>query len=334
MADIFTTFHSESWLPQSVRSALPADIAVGWSGGADSTALLLILKAAGFRIRAWHVDHGWRNSSAEEALELAERAAAWDIPFFSARVSESVSSNREALARAARYAQFRRWAKEQGITVLCLAHQRNDQAETVCMRLLQGAGVAGCRGMRSERAWDGLHIVRPLLHLSGESLRHILRQADVPWLEDPTNWDMSLWRNRIRHQLFPAIRQAGWNPEELFLRWQRQAQRLTSQLDAEADAVLEAGEIELLENDSSTTKDVSLLWQEWSGCLPAVRARVLQKLMARALGGEVTPGRRHILLVEQWTQHRGQGGLDLSRCRLQRRQQRLHLHPVQADLLV
>ena len=334
MLDILKAFNSDGWLPPNILSMLPADLAVGWSGGADSTALLLALKAAGFQVRAWHVDHGWRTSSADEAQQLARRAAAWGIPFFSVRIEATSEGNREALARQARYEQFRRWAQEQGIRVLCLAHQRDDQAETVCMRLLQGAGVVGSRGMAGERLWDGLRLVRPLLHVPADTLRRSLRQAGLTWLEDPSNLDMSLWRNRIRHRLFPAIRRAGQSPEELFLRWQRQAERLACILDAEAEAVIKAAEIELSESSGFATKDISLLWQQWAGCLPAVRARVLQKLMAIALGESVTPGRRHILLVERWTQQRGRGGLDLSRCRLERRRQRLHLHPVQADLPV
>lgn len=313
---------------------MPADVAVGWSGGADSTALLLAMKAAGYRVRAWHVDHGWRDSSKLEALQLAERAAEWGIPFFSSRQEGADDSNREALARHRRYAQFRQWAREQGVSTLCLAHQRDDQAETVCMRLLQGSGVVGCRGIRPERIWDGLRIVRPLLHVPGALLRQALEQAGVPWLEDPSNRDMALWRNRIRHRLFPAIRAAGRKPDELFLRWQRQASRLAGQLEIEAEAVAEAAEIEVLEIAGVATKGISLLWRQWVSCSPPVRARLLQRMMARVLGESVTPGRRHILLVEEWTSRQGRGGLDLSRCRLERRRQRLHLYRAQADLAV
>lgn len=326
-------FASCSWLEPGKAPALPEEVAVGWSGGADSTALLLALKAAGYRVRAWHVDHGWRASSAGEARALAERAAAWGIPFYAARLEPAGNGNREAAARHARYARFRLWAGEQGIRVLCLAHQRDDQAETVCMRLLQGAGAGGCRGMRSERHEGSLLLVRPLLHVPGALLRETLRRAGVDWLEDPSNRDTGLWRNRIRHRLFPAVERAGIRPDELFLRWQAQAELLAARLDAEAGRVLAEGEAEVSEDAASAGMDVSLLWRSWSACAPAVRARVLQRMMAMVLGESVTPGRRHILLVEQWTNHRGRGGLDLSRCRLQRRRRRLHLQPVQADLV-
>jgi len=326
---IFSEFSAQSWLNQNNISPLPDEVAVGWSGGADSTALLLALQARGQRVHAWHVDHGWRDTSADEALHLAEVAENWGIPFSSARLISTPETNREAAARYARYAQFERWSGQQGISTLCLAHHRDDQAETVCMRLLQGAGAGGCRGMQRQRKLGALRIVRPLLHVPGLELRLALRQAGVKWLEDPSNSDMSVWRNRIRHRLFPAVRQADVLPEELFLRWQQQAEQLTVRLDAAADLVMNSGNA----NESKSPAEmpqVSLPWQSWAVCGSAVRARVLQKMMAQLLGAGVTPGRRHILLAEKWTNQNGRGGLDLSRCRLQRKRAYLHLEPVRA----
>ncbi|WP_100278313.1 tRNA lysidine(34) synthetase TilS [Mariprofundus aestuarium] len=311
------------WLGGSNRSVLPHKVAVGWSGGADSTALLLALKVSGHDVVAWHVDHGWRDSSRHESAILAGRASRWGIPFYSARLSAAGEANREAEARRGRLEQFLRWSSELDVTTLCLAHQLDDQAETVCMRLLQGAGAGGCRGMQQERMHHGLRIVRPLLHVSGAELREALRLAGAEWFEDPSNSDMSIWRNRIRHGLFPRMAAAGVAPELLFMRWQKQAERVAVHLDAGADVVLK--------NSSSPAKNndgvVRLSWRQWVDCPAAVRARVLQRMMATALGDGVTPGRRHIVLVEQWTSRNGRGGLDLSGCRLQRRKGDLHLLP-------
>jgi len=324
------------WLSAEDMPLLPDKLAVGWSGGADSTALLLALKAHGYRVQAWHVDHGWRHSSAAEAVRLAEKAAGWKIPFISAclggtsikDMSGEVSSVRktEAEARKGRYAQFQQWSRESGITTLCLAHHQDDQAETVCMRLLQGAGPAGCRGMWRERQLYGLHIVRPLLHLSGQQLRQALVLAGVDWFEDPSNADMSIWRNRIRHQLFPAMVKSGISPDKLFLRWQQQSCRVAERLDEETDGLL---------NSLSTTDQngICLPWQIWKDISPPVRARLLQKLMVQLLGEGVTPGRRHITLIESWTEKNGRGGLDLSRCRLYRDSDRLHLQPATAGFV-
>ncbi len=332
MEQILSEFNAQSWLNRNNMLPLSDDVAVGWSGGADSTALLLALQARGYRVHAWHVDHAWRDASADEASHLAEVAEQWGIPFSSARLTSVPETNREAAARHARYTQFERWAGQHGISTLCLAHHRDDQAETVCMRLLQGAGAGGCRGMQGQRMLGMLRIVRPLLHVPGLELRIALQQAGVGWLEDSTNSEMSVWRNRIRHRLFPAVRQANVLPEELFLRWQQQAEQLTVRLDAAADMVMNSGNAKESKDSKNPAEmpQVSLRWQSWAVCGSAVRARVLQKMMIRLLGAGVTPGRRHILLAEKWTNQNGRGGLDLSRCRLQRKRAYLHLEPVRA----
>ena len=293
-------------------------LAVGWSGGADSTALLLALKAAGYQVQAWHVDHAWRASSQSETEQLALQAQEWGIPFHAARLVEPAGKNREAEARRGRYSQFSRWGKMFGVEALCLGHHQEDQAETVYMRLLQGAGPAGCRGMHEERCFEGLRLLRPLLHLSGQSLRRALQQAGVSWFEDPSNSDARLWRNHIRHISFPAMRQVGVDPITLFLRWRAQAESLAGRLDVEAEL--------LLADDIVDEADgLSISWQRWRAGSAPVRARVLQKIMLSVLGEGVTPGRRHIELVELWTTKHGRGGLDLSGCRLYRHQGRLHL---------
>jgi len=308
----------QSWLMAPDVPDLPGRLAVGWSGGADSTALLLALHASGREVYAWHIDHGWRDSSAQEAVALAKQAEQWHIPFISARLKSESKRNREAEARRGRYAQFQHWSREEEIHTLCLGHHRDDQAETVCMRLLQGAGPGGCRGMLPERQMGGMRIVRPLLHISGQDLRQSLQEADIAWIDDPSNSDMNIWRNRIRHRLFPAMAQHGIAPDDLFLRWRVQAGLVADQLDAKADVFMQ----HMSRNGANA---LCLPWKAWKNCTPSVRARVLQKCMALLLGDGVTPGRRHIILVETWTKKSGRGGLDLSRCRLYRELNNLHL---------
>jgi len=308
-------------------AGLPAEVAVGWSGGADSTALLLLLLQRGFRVQAWHVDHAWRESSAAEAQLLARQAQQWGIKLLAARLPAPSRRNREAEARKGRYTQFEQWRLATGISTLCLGHHRDDQAETVCMRLLQGAGITGCRGMRRQRKHAGLELVRPLLQVSAIELKAVLKLAGINWLEDPSNHDMTVWRNRIRHRLFPTIERANTSACDLFLRWQAQAERLAIQIERETDL--------LLAHASSPGQDAQsacLPWLMWSDCSAPVRVRLLQKMMAFVLGEGVTPGRRHILMIEAWTLRGGHGGLDLSRCRLLRSRNHLHLRRALADL--
>lgn len=291
-----------------------ADVAVAWSGGADSTALLLALRAAGCKLTAWHVDHAWHPSSGANAARLEAWAKGWGIPFVCTRLGDPPEKNREAKAREQRYEQFRQWGREQHIRLLFLAHHRRDQAETVCMRLLQGAGAAGCAAMKSRVSYGELLLLRPLLTRDPEELRCLLRQHGVPWLEDPTNRDLSLRRNMVRHRLFPAMQACGTEPVDLFLRWQKQAEQLLARVDQLVPDVEQIDE-----------QHVRVKWTRWCHLSPAVRARLLQNMVQQVLGPGTTPGRRHILLAEAWTRRGGRGGLDLSGCRLQRQRRNLHL---------
>ncbi|MDX8406893.1 MAG: tRNA lysidine(34) synthetase TilS [Mariprofundaceae bacterium] len=312
------------WLTHPTLPEPAERLAVAWSGGADSTALLLALKAAGHDVTAWHIDHGWRAESAEQAAALADLAGTWGVDFCQARLAPASAANLEAGARADRYQQFELWGREQGIASVCLGHQRDDQAETVCMRLLQGAGTRGCRGMARERRQGALRIIRPLLHVSSGELRAALSEIGVQWVEDASNRDVRFRRNLVRQRLFPAMRAADYEPAELFLAWQRAAERLSIRLDQEAQA--------LFEQPLKGSDGVCVRWRDWAAASQPVRARALQLMMARLFGEGVTPGRRHIELAESWTKRSGLGGLDLSRCRLQRRSRFLHLEPTTAGL--
>lgn len=306
----------QAWLERAdLPEPLPSQLAVGWSGGADSTALLLALAGSGYDVHAWHVDHAWHQNSREQSKQLAEQAALWGIPFSAIRLETAPDSNREAAARSGRYEAFSQLSREQGITALCLAHHRDDQAETVFMRMLQGAGVQGIRGMHKVRLRDGMKIFRPLLHLSRLELVTTLKNAGVTWLEDISNYDMTLWRNRLRRQVFPAMERCGIDPTELFLRWQRQAVTVSAEINSEIDHIQ-------LHCDAT---GCSLPWREWESLPSMMRVYLLQRMMQRLFGQGTVAGRRHIILVEQWMQKGGFGGLDLSRSRIMRKDGRLYL---------
>jgi tRNA(Ile)-lysidine synthetase-like protein len=289
--------------------------AVAWSGGADSTALLLALHSRGLQPVAWHVDHAWHHDSALHTRWLEQRARNWGIPFFSCRLKERPERNREAVARWARYELFHRWSDEQGVRVLCLGHHLDDQAETVFLRLLQGAGVSGCQGMKPIRSMGDLTLIRPLLSVPKHDLETALLRAGVDWLKDPSNQDLSLRRNHVRYVVFPRMRQAGIEPRDLFSRLSRQAMNLSDHIQQMVDRM----EVECCDDL------VSVDWDEWARQTPCVRARLLQRLTALLLGEARVPGRRHIQLVERWLRHGGHGGLDLSCSRLYRKNRRLYL---------
>ena len=303
---------SKDWL-QGIE--IPSRIAVAWSGGADSTALLLALKGAGSDVEAWHVDHGWHQASNEHAKALRVKASEWKIPFISAQLKAPAFSNREGRARQERYAMFSKWSEERDLRVLCLGHHLDDQVETVCLRLLQGAGVMGCRGMRRQHKIGELQLLRPLLHVSRASIIDALTAVGVAWFEDPSNSDLSLRRNLIRHRFFPAMRRAGFEPVDLLMRWQRQAVRLS-------DVLME--QLQDIEYSQSGTS-ISTDWFGWRNQSPPLRAMMLQEMASRLLGQGTVLGRRHIRLTEKWLCDGASGGVDLTRTRLWRDRQGLHL---------
>lgn len=298
-----------------LKEILPKTLAVGWSGGLDSTALLLSLHQQGFSVQAWHVDHAWHAHSAEDALMLKQRAQSWGIPFLSMRLIQANQSNREAQARQGRYDSFHCLSHETGVKHLALAHHADDQAETVCMRMLQGAGVMGLRGMRSYTVMQGLHLYRPLLHVRRNILKQALQASDIPWLEDDSNADMSLWRNKLRLYMLPAIQAQGVDSHQLWMRWQQQAIRLSEEIE------------EGLKNISIESEKGGcwIDYPSWHLLQLPMRVQVIQRMAAMTLGAGKVLGRRHMTLIECWRQKGAHAGLDLSGCRLYRQGEGLHL---------
>jgi tRNA(Ile)-lysidine synthase len=174
------------------------------SGGPDSTALvaaLASLRDAGAvaALSAVHVDHGLRPGAADqEAAAAACRALG--VPL--TRVAVAVPpGNVQAEARRKRYAALRAEADRAGATRIATGHTRTDQAETVLLRLLRGAGARGLAGIPPRRG----AIVRPLLDRSRAEVLAYLAAAGLPWREDPTNASPRYARNRVRHELVPVL---------------------------------------------------------------------------------------------------------------------------------
>ena len=165
----------------------PVNCAV--SGGADSLALLVLATSAGCATTAIHVDHGLRDGSAAEADVVAAAAARFGAGFRSTRVTVSPGPNLEARARDARYAALP--------ADVLTGHTADDQAETVLLNLLRGAGTVGLAGMRRDR--------RPLLDLRRAETVALCHELGLTPVVDPTNASLAWRRNRVRHQLLPLL---------------------------------------------------------------------------------------------------------------------------------
>ena len=180
-------------------------VLVALSAGPDSTALLAALAAlrdAGeiASVAALHVDHGLRPGGDEDAACAEAACARLGVALERTKVTVG-PGNVQAAARRARYAALRDAARRSGATRIATGHTRSDQAETVLLHLLRGAGARGVAGIPARRG----AIVRPLIDRSrAEGLRY-LEVLGIPWRTDPTNATPRFARNRLRLLLWPAL---------------------------------------------------------------------------------------------------------------------------------
>lgn len=160
------------------------------SGGPDSLALLVLAVEAGCRVTAVHVDHGLRPGSDREPAVVREAARRYGAAFRGERVVVAPGPNLEARARQARRSVLP--------PSFATGHTADDQAETVLLNLLRGAGSDGLSGMRAGER-------HPLLGLRRWETAALCEEEGLPALRDPTNDDLSFLRNRVRHQVLPLL---------------------------------------------------------------------------------------------------------------------------------
>ena len=193
----------------------PAFASLAVSGGADSTALLHILHALGpsltLRLHVAHLHHGLRPTADEDARFVARTAEGLQLPCTVERadvtgLARAGKHSLEAAGRLARYDFFARAARSAGAGHVAVAHTRDDQVETVLMRLQQGAPWELLAGMRPRRAGPAAVVIRPLLDASRADIRTFLESRRLVWREDPSNLDLLIPRNRARHVDLPALR--------------------------------------------------------------------------------------------------------------------------------
>jgi tRNA(Ile)-lysidine synthase len=190
--------------------AAGAGLAAAVSGGADSLALLHGLRTLagprGWRLAVVTVDHGLRSGSAADAAFVADHAKALGLDagvetLAAADLARHRRAGPEGAARAARYEALWRAAGELGCDWLATGHTLDDQAETVLLQLLRGAGPDGLAGMPVR----GGRLLRPLLGVRRADTRRCCAAIGVDWREDPTNAEPGPLRNRVRQRLLPLL---------------------------------------------------------------------------------------------------------------------------------
>ncbi|WP_342713234.1 tRNA lysidine(34) synthetase TilS [Bradyrhizobium sp. B124] len=219
--------NDQSAIPASDAKRLFAGLArapaivLAVSGGPDSVALMWLAArwrralAQGPRLVAVTVDHGLRAEAAREARDVKRLARSLDLPHHTLRWSgPKPSTGLPAAAREARYGLLAQAARKHGATHILTAHTRDDQAETLLMRMLRGSGVAGLSAMARETERDGVMLTRPLLDIAKARLIATLKKARVSFADDPTNRDPSFTRPRLR-ALMPMLAEEGGDARNL-----------------------------------------------------------------------------------------------------------------------
>ncbi len=263
-------------------------IGVAASGGRDSTALLhctlRMARPLGIEVIALHVHHGLVAQADEWVRHLRRQTSLWAcesgglslaVTRLEARPARGDSV--EAWARKERYAALRDMARERGCGAVLLAHHRRDQAETVLLQALRGAGAAGLAASPKCAERDGLVWYRPWLELPRTAIDAYLQRWGLTHVHDSSNDDLRFARNRLRARLWPAITEAFADAEQGLTGVARQAQ--------EAKLCLAA--LAALDGAEATERD-ELIVAPWLSLEPARRANLLRHWL-RSLSQRALP---------------------------------------------
>ncbi|WP_407167058.1 tRNA lysidine(34) synthetase TilS [Bradyrhizobium sp. ORS 111] len=257
-------------------------IVLAVSGGPDSVALMWLAArwrrglSRGPRLIAVTVDHGLRPEAAREARDVKRLAQSLDLPHSTLRwTGPKPRTGVPAAAREARYRLLAQAARKHGATHVLTAHTRDDQAETLLMRMLRGSGIAGLSAMARETEREGVRLMRPLLDISKARLIATLNKARVSFADDPTNRDPAFTRPRLR-ALMPALAEEGGDARSLA----RLAARL-ARANAAVEVLADGAEryLALKEKDASRPGFDAALF----AAMPEeIRLRLLKRAIDRA----------------------------------------------------
>ncbi len=222
-------------------------VLVGVSGGVDSLCLfhvLLMLKAEwSIEVFAGHLNHGFREDAREDLEFVRSVAKKWKIPFYGASINVPYYSKKMGLSsqQAARYFRFQfflKGARYFRANKIALGHHRDDQVETVLLNILNGTGLEGLAGMKANRRWKGLTIIRPLLYYSKTQILNYCKSEEIEHKEDSSNLKTIYQRNKIRLELLPYLRDYNYQIDNAILRLSVLAQEDEDYLRKEAEKYL------------------------------------------------------------------------------------------------
>lgn len=200
-----------------ISNKITKHIAVGCSGGVDSMVLLDLVKSLkdeqNLEIFCLHLDHSWHEASVQTEAFLKDYCTGNKLNFYSEKLAKNLKRTEEA-ARESRYSFFIEAGLKLQLENILLAHNLDDQAETVLFRIIRGSSTEGLKGIPQSRDLnESIKIHRPLLSIKKEDLIAYAQEHKVPYLEDPSNTDLKYSRNRIRAEIIPSSLKI--NPQSL-----------------------------------------------------------------------------------------------------------------------
>ncbi len=272
---------------------------VALSGGADSVALMLVLKALGYRIEAVHCNFHLRGEESDRDEQFVKNLSSREniplhlIHFDTREYADLHQVSIEMAARDLRYHYFFQLLKDIGADTVCVAHHRDDAVETLLMNLLRGAGIHGLTGIRPRNR----HVVRPLLCVSRKEILMALKSIGQEYVTDSSNLETEVLRNKIRLQLIPLLEQLNPSASENIFR--------TSFFLSEAEKVYNAnfkvpGENLSISSLLELPSPLSLL-HEWLSPLGFNRTQLFEILESSISGmsGKEFNSKTHTLVIDR-----------------------------------
>ena len=247
------------------------------SGGADSVCLVHALRSVmrPDRLHALHVNHGLRAAAEADERFCVELCSSLEVELTVERVMVPAEGNLEAAAREVRYGAAGLVLERLGFDVIATGHTASDQVETILYRLVSSPGRRALLGMRARRGRIG----RPLLEVTRAQTEGYCRESGLEWREDETNQDRTLARNRIRHEILPALRQVHPAADDNVLS--------TAALLRDEQEVLEQAVDEAIRELGAGGNPPSIELARLGALPKALQRLVLQRLAEHAAGAPV-----------------------------------------------
>lgn len=313
-----TELEPDWWLAQWQGVNRPQQLCVAFSGGRDSSVLLHSLARwvptqapDSPSLRAVHVDHGMQAASPLWARQCHAQAAQWSVDC--AVLSVQVCNDGRGPEAAARRARYNALAQHlQPGEVLVTAHHQGDQAETVLLQLLRGAGVDGLAAMPNQTERNGFRHWRPALAVSADAIAAYAERHALAWIDDPSNQDRQMRRNWLRHEILPQLRVHHPQLDQQLARTAAQMAEARQQLREQAQQwlqplLLDGGQgLDLQGLDAHRPADQKLILRRWlraQGPSAGQLDRVIEELI------HAGPDRQPVLALSEVQLRRFRGGL-------------------------